>query len=181
MTPGKGAHRAIAVAREAGWRLIIAGPVQAGQREFFDAEIAPHLDGEQIRYIEEVGGREKRQLFAHASALLMPIRWPEPFGMVMIEAMACGTPVLAFSEASVPEVVVNGESGYIVKDEAEMAAAVRLLSELDPARCRACVAERFSVELVSRAYETAYRQVIAADQGEPLSRQTGLPAFPDTT
>jgi glycosyltransferase involved in cell wall biosynthesis len=101
--------------------------------------------------------------------------------MVMIEAMACGTPVLAFSEASVPEVVVNGESGYIVNDEAEMAAAVRLLGELDPARCRASVAERFNVEAISQAYEIAYRQVIAAEQGEQLSRRAGLPAFPDST
>jgi glycosyltransferase involved in cell wall biosynthesis len=179
MTPEKGPHRAIAVASQAGWRLVIAGPIQPGQREFFDAEVAPHLDGEQVRYVEEVSGRQKRELFAHASALLMPIRWPEPFGMVMIEAMACGTPVLAFDEGSVPEVVVNGESGYIVKDETEMAAALRLLGELDPVRCRACVAERFSVELVSGAYEAAYRQVIAAERGDPLDRRARLQSLPD--
>jgi glycosyltransferase involved in cell wall biosynthesis len=180
MTPEKGPHRAIAVADQADRPLVIAGPIQPGQREFFDAEVAPHLDGEHVRYMEEVGGREKRELFAHAAALLMPIRWPEPFGMVMIEAMACGTPVLAFDEGAVPEVVVNGESGYIVKDEGEMAAAVRLLGELDPARCRACVTERFSAEVVSGAYEAAYRRVIAAERGESLDRHTRLRSMPDS-
>jgi glycosyltransferase involved in cell wall biosynthesis len=161
MTEGKGAHRAIAAARQAGRPLIIAGPVQAGQEEFFQAEIAPHIDGERVTFVEEVGGRRKRDLFAHAAALLMPIRWPEPFGMVMIEAMACGTPVIAFPEGSAPEVVCDGVSGFLVDDEAEMAAAIGRLGELDAARCRATIAERFDVDVVTSAYEAAYRRVIA--------------------
>src|SRR4051812_41486528 len=162
MTEGKGAHRAIAAARAAERPLIVAGPVQAGQREYFEREIEPHIDSGRVSYVEEVGGRRKRELFAHAAALLMPIRWPEPFGMVMIEAMACGTPVIAFPEGSAPEVVVPGRSGMLVDDEAEMAAAVDRLDEIDPEQCRATVAERFDVDVVTSAYETAYRQVIKA-------------------
>jgi glycosyltransferase involved in cell wall biosynthesis len=181
MTEGKGPHRAITVAREAGWPLVIAGPVQPGQQGFFDTEVAPHIDGERVRYVAEVGGQEKRELFAHATALLMPIRWPEPFGMVMIEAMACGTPVLAFAEGSVPEVVADGESGYVVEDETEMAAAVQRLRALDPQRCRACVETRFSVDVVSGAYETAYRRVIAAAQRDRSAAQPPARLVPDTT
>jgi glycosyltransferase involved in cell wall biosynthesis len=160
MTEGKGAHRAIAVARSAGRPLVIAGPVQTGQREFFEREIEPHIDSGQVSYVDEVGGERKRELFAHAAALLMPIRWPEPFGMVMIEAMACGTPVIAFPEGSAPEVVMHGRSGFLVDDEADMAAAVDRLDELDPAECRAAVVERYDVDVVTSAYESAYRSVI---------------------
>jgi hypothetical protein len=163
MTEGKGPHRAIAVARAVGMPLIIAGPVQPGQREFFAAEVAPHIDGQRVRYLEEIGGRRQHELFARATALLMPIRWPEPFGMVMIEAMACGTPVIAFRDGSAPEVVVDGVSGFLVDDEAGMTDAVRRVGRLDPVLCRATVAERFEVDVVTRAYEAAYRFVIATE------------------
>jgi hypothetical protein len=173
MTEGKGAHRAIAVARAAGRPLVLAGPVQSGQQEFFEREVQPHIDGERVRYLDEVGGRRKQELFARARALLMPIRWPEPFGMVMIEAMACGTPVIAFPEGSAPEVVGDGVSGFLADDEDQMAAAVGRLGELDPERCRAWVAERFDVDVVTQAYEAAYRRVVAAERGE---RVAGGPA-----
>jgi glycosyltransferase involved in cell wall biosynthesis len=168
MTEGKGAHRAIAVARTAGLPLVVAGPVQPGQEAYFDEHVAPHIDGDRVVYVEEVGGRRKRELFAHAAALLMPIRWPEPFGMVMIEAMACGTPVVAFREGSAPEVVAEGESGFVVDDEDAMADAVARARELDPARCRAAVAARFDVDIVTRAYEAAYHQVIADTSMRPV-------------
>jgi glycosyltransferase involved in cell wall biosynthesis len=159
---GKGPHRAIAVARRSGWPLVLAGPVQPGQREFFESEVAPHIDGVNVRYVEEVGGIRKQRLFAEAAAMLMPIRWPEPFGMVMIEAMASGTPVLAFREGAATEVVVDGESGFLVDDEAEMAAAVDKLHALAPDRCRAAVQARYDVEIVTEAYVAAYRRVIVA-------------------
>jgi glycosyltransferase involved in cell wall biosynthesis len=108
----------------------------------------------------------------------MPIRWPEPFGMVMIEAMACGTPVIAFREGSAPEVVTDGRSGFLADDEAEMAAAVDRLDELDPAQCRAAVAERYDVDVVTSAYESAYRQVIAAQARQRLSIRAGASAQP---
>ena len=154
----KGPQRAIAAARAAGAPLVLAGPVQPGQEEFFAREVEPHLDDEQIRYIGEVG-EEKGELYAGASALLMPIRWPEPFGLVMTEAMACGTPVIAFPEGSAPEIVLDGETGFVVQDEQQMADAVGKLGEIDRARCRASAAERFDVSPVAESYERAYEQL----------------------
>jgi glycosyltransferase involved in cell wall biosynthesis len=154
----KGPQRAIAAARAADARLILAGPVQPGEEEFFASEVEPHVDGEQIRYIGEVG-EEKAELYAGARALLMPIRWAEPFGLVMTEAMACGTPVIAFPEGSAPELVLDGETGFLVDDEQEMAAAVERLGEIDPERCRESARERFDVKAVGEAYEEAYGAV----------------------
>ena len=151
----KGPQRAIAAAREADAPIVLAGPVQPGQEEFFASEVEPHVDGERVRYVGEVG-EEKADLYAGARALLMPIRWPEPFGLVMTEAMACGTPVIAFPEGSAPELVVDGETGFVVDDEHAMAAAVGRLGEIDPERCRASAKERFDVEPVAEAYERAY-------------------------
>lgn len=179
MTEGKGAHRAVDAARRAGRPLIIAGPVQAGQRQFFETHVAPHVDGHRVRYVDEVGGERKRELFAHAAALLMPIRWPEPFGMVMIEAMASGTPVIAFPEGSAPEVVVHGRNGFVVDNEAEMAAAAGRLGELDAAQVRATVAERYDVEVVTGAYEAAYRRVIAAEARERLAGRAAAAPQPE--
>jgi len=163
LTPDKGPNRAIAAAQEAGERLILAGPVQPGNEEFFAREVEPHLDGHRIRYIGEVG-EEKGDLYAGASALLMPIRWPEPFGLVMTEAMACGTPVIAFPEGSAPEIVLDGETGFVVDDEQEMAAAVGRLGEIDPERCRESARERFDVTAVAEAYEEAYERVAGASR-----------------
>jgi glycosyltransferase involved in cell wall biosynthesis len=163
MNDDKGPHRAIAAAREADRPLILAGPIQPGQEEFFAREIEPHLDGERVRYVGETGGDDKKELFAHASAFLMPIRWAEPFGLVMTEAMACGTPVIAFPEGSASEVVAQGQTGFLVNDETEMAAAVRRLSEIDPARCREWVRERFDVVPIGEAHERAYRRAMSTD------------------
>lgn len=102
----KGPQRAIAAAPEADTRLILAGPVQPGEEEFFHSEVHPHIDDDQITYVGEVGD-EKKKLYAGAAALLMPIRWPEPFGLVMAEAMACGTPVIAYPEGAAPEIVLG--------------------------------------------------------------------------
>lgn len=151
----KGPQRAIEAARLAGERLVLAGPVQPGQEEFYAREVEPLLDGDRFRHIGEVGD-EKAELYAGARALLMPIRWPEPFGLVMTEALACGTPVLAFPEGSAPEIVIDGETGFVVEDERAMAAAVGRLDEIDPARCRASAAERFDVAPVAAAYERVY-------------------------
>ncbi len=157
MTEVKGPHRAIAAARMAGVPLILAGIIQPGQQAFFDREIAPHIDGEMVRFAGEVGGQIKRVLFANARALLMPIRWEEPFGMVMVEALACGTPVIAFAEGAARELVQHGRTGFLVKDEAEMAGAVSRLPSIAPADCRAWVAEHCDIGVVARAYEGAYR------------------------
>jgi glycosyltransferase involved in cell wall biosynthesis len=161
--PDKGPERAIAAAREADAPLVLAGPVQSGNEDFFASEVEPHLDGERIRYIGEVG-EEKGKLYAGAGALLMPIRWPEPFGLVMTEAMACGTPVIAFPEGSAPEIVIDGETGFVVDDEREMAAAVGRLSEIEPERCRESARERFDVAAVAEAYEQAYGRVASGSR-----------------
>ena len=125
MDPVKGAHRAIEAARLAGRTLVLAGPVQTGQEEYFRERIEPHIDGRRVHYVGEVGGTAKQELFANAAALLMPVRWREPFGMVMVEALACGTPVIAFPEGAAAEIVIDGENGMLVADEAEMAARGR--------------------------------------------------------
>jgi glycosyltransferase involved in cell wall biosynthesis len=159
MHPVKGPHRAIEVARATGRRLVLAGPVQPGFEEFYRAHVAPHVDGDAVCYVGEVGGARKHQLFAEAHALLMPIRWPEPFGMVMVEALASGTPVIAFSSGAAPEIVDHGETGFLVDDEDERAAAVEAAGDLDPARCRQHVAERWSPDRIAAGYEAVYRNV----------------------
>ena len=167
----KGPQRAIAAAREANVPLVLAGPVQPGEEHFFQTEVKPHLDGDRIRYIGEVG-EEKKRLYAGAAALLMPIRWPEPFGLVMTEAMACGTPVIAYPEGSAPEIVLDGDTGFVVDSETEMADAIRRLDAIDPGRCRESAAERFDVSAVAAAYEEAYRHAISrgALQTEAVAR-----------
>jgi glycosyltransferase involved in cell wall biosynthesis len=160
MAPVKGAHRAIEAARLASRTLVLAGPVQTGQEEYFREKIEPHIDGLRVRYVGEVGGAAKQRLYANARALLMPIRWPEPFGMVMLEALASGTPVIAFPEGAAAEIVIDGENGMLVSDESEMARAidqVGAMGTIDPARCRASVAERYDIGVTATGYERVYR------------------------
>ncbi len=164
MDPIKGAHRAIDAARIAGWPLVLAGVIQPGQETYFAREVEPHIDGERVRYIGEVTGSAKQELFAAAAALLMPISWREPFGMVMVEALAAGTPVIAFPQGAASEIVVNGRNGYLVSDEREMAASVARLGAIDPAQCRADVAARFDVTIAAAGYERAYLTAIDAFQ-----------------
>ncbi len=161
--PAKGPHRAIRAARLAGRPLVLAGPVQPGQEEYFAELVAPHLDGRRVRYVGEVGGAVKRDLFADAAALLMPIRWREPFGMVMVEALACGTPVIAFPEGAAAEIVIDGVNGMLVADEREMAAAIDRAGTIDPRRCRASAADRYDAPTVAAAYERAYRRAMLDD------------------
>lgn len=165
----KGPQRAIAAARRAGVRLVLGGVVQPGEEEFFEREVEPQLDGEQVSYVGEVGGERKLELFGRARAFLMPIRWPEPFGLVMTEALACGTPVIAFPEGAAAEVVVDGETGFLVDDEEAMAEAVGRLDEIDPARCRASACERFDVDPVAEGYERAYLRAIEAARGADVT------------
>jgi len=169
MTPEKGPHRAITAARAAGVRLVLAGVIQPGQQEFFDREVAPHLDGDRVRFVGEVGGAVKHDLFAGARALLVPIRWEEPFGMVMVEALACGTPVIAFPEGAARELVVDGTTGFLVDDEQAMGAAVADLPAISARDCRAWVAEHCDVDVVAAAYEQTYRSVARRRATPPLA------------
>jgi glycosyltransferase involved in cell wall biosynthesis len=166
MSPDKGPDRAIAAAREAGAPLVLAGPVQPGQEAYFVEQVEPALGRDGIEYVGEADAERKRDLYLRARALLMPIRWPEPFGLVMIEAAACGTPVIAFSEGSAPEVVVDGRTGFVVDDEHAMAAAVGRLDEIDPAACRRGCEARFGVPAVVERYEDVYRAAMT----NPASR-----------
>jgi len=170
MDPVKGAHRAIRVALLSEQRLVLAGPVQPGQEKYFHTKVEPFLDGRQILYAGEVAGLAKQQLYARAAALLMPVRWQEPFGMVMVEALACGTPVIAFPEGAAAEIVIDGENGMLVADEPQMAGAVTSLETIDPRRCRASVAERYDIANVTTRYEHAYRRAIATDHRHKAQR-----------
>lgn len=165
MTADKGPHRAIAAARLAGLPLVMAGVIQPGQQPFFEREVAPHIDDRRVRFLGEVGGELKRSLFAGARALLMPIRWREPFGMVIVEALACGTPVIAFPEGAARELVVEGRTGFLVEDERAMAAAVQRLPSIAPRDCRAWVAQHCDVDVVAAAYEATYRSVARTRPG----------------
>jgi glycosyltransferase involved in cell wall biosynthesis len=165
--PVKGAHHAIAAARRSGRRLVLAGPVQCGQDAYFRERLEPHIDGENVVFAGEVGGARRKQLFARAKALLMPIRWAEPFGMVMVEALACGTPVITFPEGAASEIVIDGENGYHVDDEREMAAAIERVDEIDPLRCRSSVQARYDVSTVAARYETVYESALMAGPRRP--------------
>jgi glycosyltransferase involved in cell wall biosynthesis len=164
--PEKGAHRAIAVAKNTRRRLILAGVVQPRQERYFANEVQPHIDGDQIQFVGEVGGARKQHLFAKAWAFLMPITWPEPFGMVIVESLAAGTPVLAFPNGAAPEIVEHGTNGFLVQDVDEMAAMVDRVTEIEPQDCRRS-AIRFSPDRVAEGYEAAYRDAIARHAEAP--------------
>jgi glycosyltransferase involved in cell wall biosynthesis len=157
--PEKGPQRAIRVAKATGRPLVLAGTVQPRFERFFATEIEPHIDGTTVRFVGEVGGARKQRLFADAFAFLMPIRWPEPFGMVMVEALAAGTPVIAFNQGAAPEIIEHGVNGFLVNDEDAMAAMVDKLGEIEPARCRAS-AMRFHPQRVAAGYEAVYEHVL---------------------
>ncbi len=163
MNPEKGVHRAITVARAAGMPLIIGAKMwEPEERHYFAEQIEPQL-GRDIIYIGLVGGPRKLDLLAGAIALVNPIRWPEPFGLVMIEAMACGTPVLTFAEGSAPEIVEHGCTGFLCTDEADMACRVADVARLDRRACRASVARRFSAARCLKRHLTLYRRVLDSD------------------
>lgn len=155
----KGFHTAIEVARKTGRRLVVAGTIQQQYRDYYETVIKPEIDGEQIRFVGEVSLTEKWNLFSRAQALLFPVQWPEPFGLVMIESMATGTPVIAFREGSVPEIVLDGVTGFVVRDAEEMAARVGELDRIDAGACRNHVRDRFSVKKTVDGYEEVYRKV----------------------
>jgi glycosyltransferase involved in cell wall biosynthesis len=172
MVEEKGPHRAIRVAQATGRRLILAGPVQPGHERFFADEVEPHIDGQMIQYVGEVGGARKHHLFADAFAFLLPITWPEPFGLVMVEALAAGTPVLAFAHGAAPEIVDHGVTGFLVEDEDEMAAMVEQAKDIDPNRCRQAMAERFAPDQVAAGYEAVYLE--AASTAEERHGHAGV-------
>jgi glycosyltransferase involved in cell wall biosynthesis len=150
----KGAHTAIKVAKATGHHLILAGniPDTADNYQYYKTEIEPLIDGQQIRYVGALNDTEKNQYLQKAKALLFPIEWDEPFGMVMIEAMACGTPVIAFNRGSVPEVVTDGVNGFIVNNQAEMIEKLSIINTIDRKKCRLRAESRFDVKVIAQNY-----------------------------
>jgi len=161
MAPEKGPHRAIAACRQAGVRLVMAAKMrEERERRYFETEVAPHL-GPDVEYLGEVDHTTKLALLGGASALINPIRWAEPFGLVMVEALACGTPVLSFPEGAAPEIVDDGRTGFLCADEDGLAAAIGRIGEIDRATCRAAVEGYFSVERMVDEHVALYERVLA--------------------
>jgi glycosyltransferase involved in cell wall biosynthesis len=156
ISPEKRPDRAIAIAKATGRPLKIAAKVDAADRTYFEEEIEPLLNHPLIEFIGEIGDGEKSTFLGGAEALLFPIDWPEPFGLVMIEAMACGAPVIAYACGSVPEVVEDGLTGFIVRDHAGAVAAVARLPELDRRAIRRRFVERFSATAMASRYIELY-------------------------
>lgn len=163
IAPVKGIHIAIDVAKKLGIPLKIAGEIQPMFRDYYETVIKPHIDGRFIEYVGEVDLLAKNEVLGNAMAMLFPIQWDEPFGLVMIEAMATGTPVIAFPRGSVREVVADGISGHVCKSAEEMAHCVRRL-QLKPQAVRAYVQQFFSVERMVREYAQLYAAVLEPEK-----------------
>jgi glycosyltransferase involved in cell wall biosynthesis len=161
MSPEKGPDRAIEIARRAGMRLRMAAKVDAKDREYFERVVRPIIRPPGVEFIGEISDAQKSDFFGEAEAVLFPIDWPEPFGIVMIEAIACGTPVIAFRRGSVPEIVHHGETGLIVGGIDEAVHAVRDARRLSRRRCREVFEARFTSERMAADYLRVYGEVIA--------------------
>lgn len=156
--PDKGAGEAIEVARRVGRRLVMAGIVQ--DRGYYEREVAPFIDGTAVSYNGPVGGSERTRLLGHSRALLHLINFDEPFGLSVVEALACGTPVIARNRGSMPELVEHGITGFLVDSIDEAVAAIGRLGEIDRAACRASIAARFTVDRMADRYFTVYENII---------------------
>ncbi|MEH2040823.1 glycosyltransferase family 4 protein [Nostoc sp.] len=160
MSPEKGAHLAIEIAKVAGWHLKMAGKIDVVDVEYFEKEIKPHIDGEQIEYLGEANHAQKNALMGGAVATLFPITWREPFGLVMIESMASGTPVIAMKLGSTEEVISHGKTGFLCNNIQECISAIDRVIELDRYACRQYVENLFSVKHMTDGYEAVYQQII---------------------
>ena len=159
ISPEKRADRAIAIATACGWPLRIAAKVDAVDREYFERHIRPLLDHPLVQYVGEIGDAEKSAFLGGARALLFPIDWPEPFGLVMIEALACGVPVIAFAGGSVGEVIEHGVTGFVVENVEEAVEAARRVDRIDRRACREAFDRRFSVRRMASQYVQIYRRL----------------------
>lgn len=158
----KGTHVAIEVASRSGVKLCIAGNVPAGEERYFESRIKPFIDGDAVIYVGPVDDGEKNRLLGKARALLMPVLWEEPFGIVMLEAMACGTPVVGLRRGAVPEVVEDGVSGFVRSNVDGLVEGVARLGEIDRRHCRDRVERQFSETILAERYLSAYRDVMTS-------------------
>ncbi len=163
----KGTREAIEIAARAGRKLVLAGIIQ--DQDYFEREVRPHLDGKRFVYVGSVGPKERDELLGGAYALLHPINFDEPFGLSVVEAMACGTPVIAFKRGSMPEIIRDGENGFLVHSVAEAVQAVERVSAIDRLRCRQIVEKRFTVDRMVDDYLRVYEVVLEK------SRRSGGP------
>jgi glycosyltransferase involved in cell wall biosynthesis len=168
IAPEKGIDRAIRIAEHCGVPLKVAAKVDVTDREYFDAKIEPMIRSGNVEYIGEINDKDKSEFLSGAIALLVPIDWPEPFGLVMIEAMACGTPVIAFNRGSVPEVIDDGVTGFIVEDINGAIGAVDRLGQLSREKIRLRFEERFTARRMAQDYLAVYRTMM--DRVEPHLR-----------
>jgi len=171
LAPMKGTHLAIQIAQKARIPLKIAGEIQPMYREYYEREVKPHIDGNFIEYIGEVNLKEKNELLGNALAMLFPIQWNEPFGLVTIESMACGTPVLAMPGGSVGELVENGVSGFVASSVDELAGyATQLETLIKPELVRGYVERNFTVEKMTAHYEDLYKSIVSEKSVDAVSR-----------
>ena len=161
----KGTHIAIDVAKKSGSRLVIAGNVSQGHEPYFKEFVQPHVDGDQIVYLGPVDDSQKNQWLGKSRALLMPILWEEPFGIVMAEALACGTPVIAFRRGAVPEIVEGGVNGFICNTADEMTVAVNKVDSIDRRNCRLTAERKFSDQVIVSEYERLYYSLLDKRSG----------------
>jgi glycosyltransferase involved in cell wall biosynthesis len=162
IAPEKGIHLAIEVARKVGRKLLIAGKVDRVDREYYESAVKPLVNGRDVVFLGEADYRLKRELYLKAACLLTPICWEEPFGLVMVEAMACGTPVIAFSRGAAPELIVDGETGFLVGDVDSMVDAIGKIDAIEPGHCRQHVEANFDVPVMVEGYLRLYREIVGA-------------------
>lgn len=176
--PDKGTHLAISATKQAGVKIVLAGTIDRHQQEsvsYFQEVIKPQIDNEQVKYIGPVNMKEKIRLLSRARGFLNPIEWEEPFGMVMIEAMALGCPVISFARGAAPEIVVHRKTGFLVHDVDEMVRFIHRIDEIDRDVTRMYVEHNFSARVMAEKYVRIYKKVIK------MSKEPSMPVFPDTS
>src|SRR5581483_409484 len=162
----KGAHYAISVAKELKLPLILAAKLEKRDEKYFKEYVEPHLGKDGIEWVGEVNEEERNKLMSQALCFLHPGTWAEPFGLTLIEAMACGCPVIAFNRGSIPEVIEDGKTGFVVNTEKEMIEAVKKATTLDRSYCRNYVLDNFNEDLMAKRYEDVYYKILAMDERE---------------
>jgi len=172
ISPEKNPVEAVHIAKLAGMKLKIAAKVDRADREYFQDCVQPLLSDPLVEFIGEIGTEQIPNFLGHAAALLFPINWPEPFGLVTIESMACGTPVIAYPQGSVPELIDHGVTGFVVRNAEEAADAVRNVNEIDRKQCYERFLQRFSAERMANEYLAIYRRLVE-DNPEPLALMPG--------